>query len=174
MKKALFVIAPEKFRNEEYFIPKDILKKGGVEVVTASTKKTASGFMFRSVKTDILLKDVSIADYDAIIFAGGPGARAFFDDRLVLSLAREMNANGAIVAAICIAPVILARADILRGKKATVWSSSEDTTGIDEILKGGAIFDPAPVVRDGNVITADKPIHAEAFGKAVLEALSER
>ncbi len=174
MKRVLFVIAPEKFRNEEYFVPKKILEDGGIEVVTASTKKVASGFMLRRAKVDVLISNASMEGFDGIIFAGGPGARVFFEDKQVMDLVRDAYSADKIVAAICIAPVILAHADILRGKKATVWSSEEDATGIDEILRGGAQFDSAPVVRDGSVITADKPSHAKAFGEAILEALSER
>ena len=37
-KKALFVIAPERFKDEEYYIPKEILENNDIEVVTASLK----------------------------------------------------------------------------------------------------------------------------------------
>ena len=37
-KKAVFVIAEEIFRDEEYLAPKSILSQAGVEVATASTR----------------------------------------------------------------------------------------------------------------------------------------
>ena len=38
-KKILMIIALRNFRNEEYFIPKEILEKAGMEVVAASTQR---------------------------------------------------------------------------------------------------------------------------------------
>ena len=36
-KKAVFIVAEQEFRDEEYQVPKDVLSQAGIEVVTAST-----------------------------------------------------------------------------------------------------------------------------------------
>lgn len=80
-KSAVIIIAFEGFRDEEYVEPKKILEKAGIEVTTASSKVgIAKGKLGISVKVDISLKEVNILDYDAIIFVGGPGSYAYFDD----------------------------------------------------------------------------------------------
>ena len=70
------------------------------------------------------------------------------------------------MAAICIAPAILAKAGILFGKKATVHPS-----GIDYLREANAICTEADVERDGNIITANGPVAASLFGQAIVDQL---
>jgi len=70
------------------------------------------------------------------------------------------------VGAICIAPGILARAGILKDKKATVFPSE-----IETLKREGAHYSALPVVIDGKIVTADGPEAAEGFGKALVKTL---
>jgi protease I len=58
----------------------------------------------------------------------------------------------------------LAKAGVLKGKKATVWSSPMDKSPIKILTQNGAIFENLDVVVDGNIITANGPQAAEEFG----------
>lgn len=163
----LLVIAQNGFRDEEYFKPKELLEFAGYTVKTASVQKgTARGKMGGTVKVDVPLSEVNADDYAAVIFVGGPGAADYIDDETALNLAREADKKGRIVAAICIAPAILARAGILKGKKATVFPSDR---GI--LIEGKANYVDMPVVVDGRIITANGPLAAEEFGKALVKTL---
>ena len=71
-----------------------------------------------------------------------------------------------LLAAICIAPSILANAGLLEGKKVTSYSSEASN-----IKSKGANYTSRPVEQDGKIITADGPGSAKAFGKAIAEAL---
>ncbi len=168
-KKALFVIAQQGFQDYEYNEPKKILENAGVETKTASkTTREAFGKLGARVKPDLALEQARASDYDAIIFVGGPGAAAYFNDEQALALARDFEKTRKIVAAICIAPVILANAGVLRGKKATVWPSESAN------LRGkGASYANEDVVRDQQVITASGPQAARKFGETILKALKE-
>lgn len=168
-KKALLIIASQKFRDEEFLQPKKILEDGGVEVTVASSSlATATGMLGARVKPDILLEDVNVDDYDAVVFVGGNGASEYWNDPLAHSIAQEAERKGKLLCAICIAPVTLANAGLLESKRATVFGSE-----IDKIKARGAVYTGAGVERDGRIITGQGPKYASDFGKAILEALRQ-
>ncbi len=169
-KRVLLVIAQQGFQDYEYNEPKKILENAGIETKTASkTTSEAFGKLGARVKPDLALARAHASDYDAIIFVGGPGAAAYFDDEQALALAHDFEKAGKIVAAICIAPVILANAGILRGKHATVWPSEGAN-----LREKGANYANEDVVRDKRIITASGPQAARKFGETILKALKEK
>ena len=173
MKKILFIIAKQDFRDEEYFIPKSILEKE-FEVKTASNTnegEIALGFLGGEAKIDINYKNVNVDDFDAIIFVGGQGAPKNLDDEISYKIAKETVQKNKLLCAICIAPTILAKAGVLRGKKATVWHSEINKEPIKILEENGAIFVNEDVVEDNNIITANGPKAAEKFGYKILEKL---
>ena len=166
MKKVLMVVAPSNFRDPEYYEPKKVLEDSGIKVLTSSTSKTAKGAEGGVVKTDILLKDANASDYNAVVFIGGPGSYQLHDDKKAHELTRDTVSAGKVLGAICAAGGIIAKAGVLNGKKATCFS------GVADILKaGGAIYTADCVTTDGNIVTADGPKSAKAFGEALVKAL---
>jgi protease I len=169
-KKVVMIIAPQNFRDEELVEPQDVLTEQGAEVKTASSSLAVSkGMLGVQVKPDMLIGDIKPADWDAIILVGGSGASAYWEDSTVHSLLREAVKKDKIVGAICIAPVTLANAGILFGKKATVYASEEG-----KLKNKGAECTGQSVQRDGKVITANGPKAAREFGNAIAQALMEK
>jgi protease I len=167
MKKVVFITAPEIFRDEEYYKPKKILEKSGIEVTTASVKiGDLIGRFGYKTNSSILILDIVSANFDAIIYVGGDGASVFFENNDALRLANEFFKQNKPVAAICIAGVILANSGVLEGKKATVYID-----GKEALLRGKAEYTGNSLEIDGNIITANGPEAAEDFGKAILNAL---
>lgn len=167
-RKVLMVIAPNNFRDEELDKPREILKSRGVEVKVASTSTDkAKGILGQVVKPDLSLDDVSVADFDAVVFVGGGGAAQYFDDPVVLEITKEAYETGKIVGAICIAPTILANAGILNGRRATCFSSE-----VGKLENKGAIYTGKGVEEDDNIITAEGPDVAADFGEVLVEALT--
>jgi protease I len=167
MKKAVFIIAPLNFRDEELREPKAILEKAGVAVTVAcSTTSLAKGKSGLTIKPDILLKDVVVAEYDAVVFIGGGGAAVYLDDPQAHRIAQEAQQQARLLAAICIAPAILARAGVLKGKKATVFP--DDAA---ELKNHGALYTGAAVEKDGMIITGSGPQAAVQFGQTLAAAL---
>lgn len=76
--------------------------------------------------------------------------------------------------AICIAPAILAKAGVLKGKKATVWSSLMDKSAVKILEKSGADYLPDSVVADGKVITATGPLAAKEFAEKIIQTASNK
>ncbi|RPJ75789.1 MAG: DJ-1/PfpI family protein [Alphaproteobacteria bacterium] len=169
MKSVAMVIAEKNFRDEEYQMPKEILEKAGIKVVTVSTTlKEVTGKLGLKVTPDELLENIDPKQHDAVIFIGGGGAEQYFDDERALNLAKAAAENKKIYGAICIAPVILANAGLLKNKKATVFSSE-----VSMIKEMGAIYTDEGVVIDGNLVTADGPASAKNFGEAIVNLLKK-
>ena len=167
-KKVLFVVAPEDFKDEEFFETKHEIESAGFETETASKGvKKAESVSGKSININIDISKVKTDGYAAVVFVGGPGAEIYLDDKDALSLAESFYKAGKIVSAICIAPVILANAGILKGKKTTVFPSEKKS-----IESKGAVCTGKNVETDGNIITASGPSASKEFGKTVAKKIS--
>lgn len=172
-KKAVMIIAFRDFRDAEYFVPKEILEKAGVEVKTASNKLgTAIGADGGETNVDLLVSQINVADFDAIIFVGGPGCLSALDNEESYKVAKEAVLQNKVLASICISPVILAKSGVLKGKRATVWNDWTKSQA-KTLEKEGAIFEEKPVVVDGKIVTANGPQAAEEFAKSILDLLTK-
>ena len=169
-RRAVLIIASKNFRDEELFETKFVLDEAGVETVTASTRiGVIKGMLGGSAEARILVKDIVVDDYDAIIFIGGSGAREYFDSVVALDIAREAADKRKVLAAICIAPSVLANAGVLNGVRATSFLSERT-----RLQRTGAIYTGAPVERDGPIITGSGPEAARLFGEAIADAIFRR
>src|SRR5574337_579084 len=168
-KKAVMIIASNNFRDEELLKPREVLEKNGVTVTVASSSlKEATGMLGAKVKPDILFTNINVAEYDTVIFVGGSGASEYWENPTAHKIANDANNAKKIVGAICIAPVTLAKAGLLKNKKATTYASTTN-----DIKSAGAKYTGADVERDGNIITASGPAAAQKFGEAIIKALSQ-
>ncbi|MFA6436458.1 MAG: DJ-1/PfpI family protein [Candidatus Gracilibacteria bacterium] len=168
MTKIIMILAPERYQEQEYGDPRRVFEEEGFTVKTASTVKVAQGKLGGKTTVDLLLQDVQVNDFDAIVFVGGPGAFVYFEDEVALNLARAFEKEGKFVTAICAGPGILANAGVLKGKRATCWSGEGD-----HLKEKGATYTGALVEQDGKTITADGPLSAEAFGQTIVAAMKE-
>lgn len=171
--KALFVLAPSGFRDEELLVPKEKLQKAGVNNTIAGLDMNEStGMLGAKFKADILLKDANIDDYDALVLPGGRGGREYLiNNAEVIALVKKAYEKGMIIAAICSSCMIPAKAGILKGKTATCFNWSED---VEYLKKCGARYAGTGVAADGNIITATGPADSEKFAEKILEALNKR
>jgi protease I len=169
MAKILIIISPENFRDEELKIPMQIFKQTGNEFTIASTTaEMCQGMLGYEIKPDKTVSDVKVGDYDAIVVVGGSGSPALAEKPEVLKLLKSAQLNNKIVGAICMAPVVLARAGVLSGKRATVYQTPES---LKVLQAAGSLFTNEPVVVDGKIVTANGPQAAAEFAKAILELL---
>jgi len=169
-KSAVLIIASDNFQDEELFGTKLVLDKAGVKTVIASSRKGRVGGMLGSVvKAELSLNDLNVEDYDAVIFVGGTGVREYFGDARALNIARNAAVKGKILAAICIAPTILANAGLLEGATVTGFFTERG-----RLQNAGAAYTGKPVERDGVIITGRGPADAKQFGQAIADALAGR
>lgn len=166
MKKALLVIAQDGYQDVELSGTRDSLIQSDFEVVIASEEKgECNGKLGGTEQAVIAIRDVIVRDYDCIAFIGGPGAAALASDPEALRIAHEAARAELPLGAICIAPAILAKARVLKGKKATAWNGNGEQSTLLE--KYGATFTGDSVTVDGNVVTGNGPDAAQEFGRAL-------
>lgn len=149
MKKVLLFLA-DGLEECEGLITVDLLRRAGVEVVTASltdTVKVVSSHQIQ-IQADALLKDLDPEVFDMVVLPGGlkgtenlTASQAVAD--ICLNFARR---NDKQVAAICAAPSVLGLLGILKGKKATCYPGWED-----KLI--GAEYTGESVTECGNIVT---------------------
>jgi protein deglycase len=149
----------------------DLLRRAGIEVVTAGLKPG----IVRASRGTQLMPDMTLdaalqEQYDMVVLPGGmPGAKHLKEDARVLALLKEMAGEGKYTAAICAAPTVLAEAGLLKGKKATSYPGF-----LDKMALPDTHYVTDAVVRDGKVLTSRGPGTAMDFALALIEALSGR
>jgi len=168
-KKAVFIIAQNRFQDQELLDTKKVLDGHGVETkIAAKTRDAALGKLGTTINPDLSLAEVDISKIDALIFIGGPGAFVYFDDQEVLGLAREAYKKNKILGAICVASSILANAGILIGKTVTGFPTEEQN-----LKNRGADYTGMQTEVDGKIVTAIDPSAANEFGQKLVYLLGE-
>jgi len=122
------------------------------------------------LKFDRTADQVKVSDYDAVFIPGGAwNPDNLRNDKDVIRFIRDFNKAGKLIAAICHAPVVLASADILKGRRITgYWNIQVDLKNA-----GGTVVE-ATVVTDGNLVTSRHPIDVADFSKAVENWLMKK
>lgn len=173
--KIIILIAFKGFKDQEYFETRRVLESAGHQVLVASNQiGLAQGVDGGEVVVDLTIDQVMDEEYQALILIGGSGALKYLDNAIVYDLLQQsFSRKGIVLAAICIAPLIIARACNIKGREMTVWSSVLDRSAIKELKNRGAIYLDQPVVISDWLITANGPEAAEFFGQAIVKELDK-
>ena len=165
----VIIIGSRMFHDLEFKALKEIFENEGANVTVASSTLSEAigmGMLGLRVTPDILVHNIKVKDYDGVVFVGGPGAHEYSTDRQSHKIVQQTVDQGKILAAIHLAPEILANAGVLQGKKAVAYMAYN-------IKSKGAIVTDKMVERDGNIITGRSQGAAKEFGEAIVSALSE-
>lgn len=167
MKRVLIVVAQKEFHDSEYEESREYFDEIGFDVFVASEREgEAIGIFGKMIHADLSFHNVIVHDYDAFIFIGGHGVIELWHNFALIHLVRDASKQNKILAAISIAPVILAVAGVLKDKKAT---SIEE--GFNRLVEGGAILAEGNVVVDDNIITANSSSAVDEFCKKIIEVI---
>ena len=167
MSTILMIVAPVYYQDNEFEIPRDIFTEAGHTVAVASKgTKVAVGVLGGGVKIDVDISEVDTSTYEAVVFIGGGGASVYFEDEEVHQLVMKFYENGAVVAAICIAPSTLANSGILYGKRSTAFPTEQA-----HLVSEGAIWTENDVEVDGRIVTANGPAAAQKFANEIVKLL---
>ncbi len=145
----------------------DVLRRAGIEALGMALGDALEVRASRGVRllADCPWDAARVASADLLVAPGGMGGmQALRDDVRVTDALRDAVAEGRCVAALCAGPLVLARAGILQGRRATCYPGLEGDLS-------GAIPQTDPVVRDGPVITSRGPATAMAFAVELVRAL---
>ena len=166
MKKALVPLA-DGFEELEAISVIDVLRRGGIEVVTAALgeNKTVHGAHGVDVLADHRLKSVLEEEWDAIVLpGGGTGMQNLRACRELLERLRRQKESGALVCAICAAPLVLEAAGVIEEEEVTCYPSCAEEMAHDVTAED--------VVADGQLITGSGPGTALMFALVVLRHLT--
>jgi 4-methyl-5(b-hydroxyethyl)-thiazole monophosphate biosynthesis len=165
-----FLFLANGFEETEAIATIDILKRSGVELLTVSItgQNVVTSVHNVPVVADRLFDATDFSGGDMLILPGGmPGAQNLGNHEGVCSQLLRYHNEGKWIAAICAAPFVLGRLNVLNGKRATVYPGFEDA------LTGASVVD-APVVEDGTVITAKGPGYVFDFALTLVAKLMGR
>jgi len=163
----VIVFLADGFEEVEALTVVDYLRRKDITVDTVSIADEK----VRGAHDIVVLADKKIEEldelnsYDGVIIPGGmPGASNLRDDNRVIDIIKEMNSNNKLVASICAGPIVLERADVIKGKDVTSYP------GFGEFLKDSN-YKEEYVVRDGNTITSRGPALAVDFAIEIVRYL---
>lgn len=124
---------------------------------------TASTFR---VKPDILLSNCKSSNFSSIALIGGAGVHNYINSVLLKKMLKEFYSQHKVIAAICLAPLVLANAGLLQNKQVTAHQSAKM-----ELIGSGARFIDSDVVMDGNIITASGAESVKKWAEMILRQI---
>ena len=148
MKKVATILA-NGFEEIEALTIVDVLRRAGIDCDLVGMEETVTGSHQITVEVDRL-------------WNGMPGAANLRDNPELIAALQEESRKGKIISAICAAPIVLARAGLLKDKHYTCYD------GFEEEIQDGH-YQKETVVKDGNLLTSRGPSTALALAYALVE-----
>ena len=145
-----------------------------IEVVTAARRSPVQSAFKSRLVPDMQLKDVNIAEFDALALPGGFEPAGYYEDAYSAEfqdLIRGFKAAGKPIASICVGALPLAKSGILNGTRATTYSLRGGKRA-QQLAEMGAVIAEGAIVRDNNVITSASPATAIDVALTLLEILT--
>jgi protease I len=140
MKTILLVVAQKDYQPLEYGVPKDVLESNGVKVITVSNQTGVANSVgnFNSVKVDLSLADVDVSEFDGLFFCWWFRGLEYLDIMKGVTIYLENGKKLETLWGNLHSPRILAKAGVLKNKKATGWNGDGEFGDI--LSKNGAIY----------------------------------
>ncbi len=157
----------EGFEEAEAVIVADVLRRLNfeVELLAADNQPEVTGAHGMTLKMEGALAAARPENYAAAVLPGGmPGSAHLRDNPAVISFLQQVHRGGGVVAAICAAPIVLAKAGLLEHCRFTAYPGFESEFGVRK---------PSghPTERGDRVVTGRGPGAAFRFAAEVAAAL---
>lgn len=165
----VYLILADGFEDIEAVATVDILRRCGiqVELLSITGKRVITGAHGLVTKVDTLFRKNHIIRPEALILPGGlRGAQTMAENNVLRLTLQQQAYQGSLIAAICAAPMVLAKAGILNNRHATIYPSMQSN------FDATTIYHPeAFVVKDGHIITAQGPAATPLFALTIARQL---
>ena len=139
------------FETVEALAVVDILKRANVKVdlVSITGDYMVTSAQNISVKAEYLYSEADFNEADVLFLPGGPGHVDYMKHQELKKLLVKHNEAGKRIAAICAAPSVLGKMELLKGRRATCFP------GFEQDLIGAELAGADErVVTDGNITTS--------------------
>ena len=158
------ILTGDQFEDMELFVPYFRLLELGARVdIAAPTMSDIGGEHGYAIAPHLRIDQVDPTVYDLLVIPGGfpDGAPATIRDLPeAKAIAQAFFGSDKPVASICHGPWLLTAADLVRDRRLTSYWND----GVPEDIKqAGGLWEDAPVVVDGNLITSRWPSDLPAF-----------
>lgn len=163
-----FIFLAEGFEETEAITVVDLLRRASIDVTTVSVTghNLVTGSHAISLVADALFEEVNFTEANCLILPGGmPGSLNLAEHKGLANLLLQHNQNNKFIAAICAAPTVLGKLDILQNRSAICFP------GFEKDLRGAKLSTNS-VVQDSNIVTAKGPAYAVAFGLYLVQLIS--
>ena len=166
----VYIFLADGFEEIEALTVVDLLRRASISIamVSITGDREVTGAHQIKVASDLLFEEADYSDARMLVLPGGlPGTDNLLAHKGLDGLLKEFSQMGRTLAAICAAPMVLAAAGVLEGKKATIF------TGMENKL-AGAKYKKDTVVVDGKIITSKGPGTAMEFALTLVEIIRGR
>ncbi len=167
--KVAFLIA-NGFEDSELDEPSKTIQEAGARPILVSPQSgIVTGKHGKRVTVDLPVDVARASLFDAVVLPGGrSNSEQLAGDEYAIGFVRDFMEANKPVAAICRGSLILAQADLVRGRRLT---SVPDLAAVHEAA--GATWLDEEVVIDDRLITSRRPADLPAFIGALVAAIAE-
>jgi protease I len=172
--KKVAILAADGVEQVELTEPRKAVENEGAEITLVSVEAGEfQGFNHLdkadTFTADKAAKDVSAADFDALLLPGGVANPDFLrTDEDAVGLVRDFARSGKPIGVICHGPWTLVEADVVKGRTITSWPSLKT-----DIRNAGGNWVDEEVVVDNGLVSSRKPDDLPAFCAKVVEEFCE-
>ncbi|MCK5427097.1 MAG: DJ-1/PfpI family protein [Thermodesulfovibrionia bacterium] len=166
MHTRVLLFAPQGFEDLELTAFTDILgwtrvlqDVKPIDVIITAFKRNIRSKHGLIIKAHVLFHEINAGDFGALIIPGGfndSGYKEAYNEK-ILDLIRKVYKRGGIITAMCVGSLPVARAGILKGRKATTYSLSTRHDNFQILRDCGAIAVKQRIVVSDRIITSRGP-----------------
>lgn len=175
--KKIAILTSEMYEDLEFWYPYFRMMEEGAEIEVVSMIDSPVEILSRHcypLKTDKSAKEAKSEDYDALIIPGGFAPEMLRRNEDVLRFVTAMFNGRKLVAAKCHGLLVLASAELLKGKKATAKEDLRQEIARQSRVDQGIKWQDQDVVVDGNLITSRTKWALPTFCKEIINALAKK
>lgn len=165
-------MATNGFEEIELTAPRKKLSEAGATIDLVSDQKEIkswkNGNWGITIKSDLLLDDLEVEKYDALVLPGGViNPDKLRRNKKAVELVKKFFEKDKVVAAICHGPWMLIEAGLVKGKRVTSFHSIKT-----DLLNAGGEWRDVPVATDRGIITSRNPDDIPQFTDQIIKQLT--
>ncbi len=165
MRKVIIVLA-DGFEEVEAISVIDVLRRAEINVTVVGLISTVvEGSHGVKIIADKRITEVDSNNFDMLVLPGGPAYKKLENSKNVIDIIKRFDQKKKFIAAICAAPVVLAKAGIIENRIVTVYPGMEK-----EVPRPRE----ARIIVDRNIITAQGAGSSLEFSLKLVEILSSK